>query len=210
MPRKSPSIDMTPMVDLFTLLLTFFMLTTSFKPTEAVIIDSPSSISEKVVPENNIMTIYISKDNKIFFNLDNGADSSKHIRSKVLTEVGKQHNITFTEKELSEFEKMSSFGFPIENMKDWINAEDNTAREKYNIGMPIDSADNQLHEWVLYTAFVFNQEGYRVEAAIKGDGLADYTTAKKVFDVLQENKLNKFSLTTNLEKVEINISDFKK
>ena len=41
-----PHIDMTPMVDLFMLLLTFFMLTTSFKPSEAVQVDTPNSVSE--------------------------------------------------------------------------------------------------------------------------------------------------------------------
>ena len=66
MPVKSPHIDMTPMVDLFSLLLTFFMLTTSFRPPEAAVIDSPFSISEKTAPDANLITISVSKDNKIF------------------------------------------------------------------------------------------------------------------------------------------------
>jgi len=39
--HKSPRIDMTPMVDLFTLLLTFFILTATFRPQESAAVDTP-------------------------------------------------------------------------------------------------------------------------------------------------------------------------
>lgn len=206
MPKNSPHIDMTPMVDLFTLLLTFFMLTTSFKPSEAVQVDTPNSISEKTATEKNVMTIYMSKDSKVFFMLDNGTDTTTHIRMRVLEEMGKQHNIKFTEEELKQFEKLGSFGFPMNRMKEWLNAKDNAERDKIKSGIPYDSIDNQLNQWVLYTRF-YNP---LIEAAVKGDADADYQNAKKVFDILLENKLNKFNLTTNLEKVEIVIDDYKK
>jgi biopolymer transport protein ExbD len=203
--HSTPRIDMTPMVDLFTLLLTFFMLTTSFKPSEAVIVDTPNSVSEKTAPDKNIMTVFIAKDNKVYFNLDNGKDSTTHVRIKVLEEMGKQYNMTFTEEEKSKFEKLGSFGLPMENMKAWINAKDGIERAKYTSGIPYDSIDNQLNKWVLFTRF-FNPT---VEAAVKGDADADYSSAKKVFDILLDNKLNRFNLTTNLEKVEIKIGDYK-
>jgi biopolymer transport protein ExbD len=202
--HPSPRIDMTPMVDLFTLLLTFFILTTSFKPSEAVQVDTPTSISEKTAPSENLMTIFISKDSKVFFNVDNGSDSSSNIRVKVLEELGKQYNVTFTAKEKIEFKKLGSFGVPMKDMKAWINA---TSEKKatFNVGIPYDSIDNQLNKWILFSRFHNNG----IEAAVKGDAEADYTTAKKVFDILLDNKLSRFNLTTTMEKVEIKISDYK-
>jgi biopolymer transport protein ExbD len=67
----APSIDMTPMVDLAFLLVTFFMLTASFRMAEPVIVDPPSSVSDKTLPEN---TVLITVDNigRAFFGVGNG------------------------------------------------------------------------------------------------------------------------------------------
>ena len=57
---------MTPMVDVAFLLLTFFMLTTKFRPPEVVKIDLPSSHSEVKLPESDILTVTVSGDNTFF------------------------------------------------------------------------------------------------------------------------------------------------
>jgi len=41
MPKSNPSLDMTPMVDLAFLLVTFFMLTASARVSEPVVVDTP-------------------------------------------------------------------------------------------------------------------------------------------------------------------------
>ncbi len=68
--RQGYRIDMTPLVDVAFLLLTFFMLTTTFKPTEEVTIVLPASHSEYKLPESDVMTINIAKDGRLFLALD--------------------------------------------------------------------------------------------------------------------------------------------
>ena len=61
---------MTPLVDVAFLLLTFFMLTTQFKPPEEVQIELPSSNSQFKLPESDVMTLTLAKDGRIFLGLD--------------------------------------------------------------------------------------------------------------------------------------------
>jgi len=205
-PARNPHIDMTPMVDLFSLLLTFFMLTASFRPQEAAPITTPSSVSEKQTPDNDVMTIYIAKDGKVFFNIDNGKDTSTHYRIKLLEKIGEQYKMKFTPQELSKFGTMSSFGMPIKDIKAWLAESDSKLRDKFMTGVPMDSTDNQLAWWVRMARLT----NLNAEVALKGDADAKYTDVKKVMDLLQDNKVNKFNLITNLQKEEVLLKDLPK
>ena len=207
--RKSPHVDMTPMVDLFALLLTFFMLTTSFRPQEAKVIDSPTSVSEKQAPDKNVITILISNDDKVFFNMDNGKDSTTHYRKDLITKIDERYELALTPKQIKDFEQGSSFGMPFKKLKEWLNEKDAKRKEAMQTGIPIDTVGTQLPElgdWVRFARIISPE----AEVAIKGDAEANYKTVKKVMDLMQENNVNRFNLVTNLQKEEVILEDIKK
>ena len=66
-PRKSTNIDMTAMCDVAFLLLSFFILTTKFKPAEALTVATPKSVSTKSAKLKDVVLITMDKDGKLFF-----------------------------------------------------------------------------------------------------------------------------------------------
>jgi biopolymer transport protein ExbD len=200
LPTKSPRVDMTPMVDLFSVLLIFFVLTATVRPQEAAPIDMPFSVSEKTVPDANIMTVLIAKDSRVFFNIDNGPDTILKFRPKILSEMGRRYGVEFTPSELWKFEKLNtSFGVPIQSMKQYLAGTNMQERTKFETGIPIDSTDNQLATWILCTRAI----NPAVNACIKGDAQTQFPVVRKVLDILQDKNVNRFNLITSLEAVEV-------
>jgi biopolymer transport protein ExbD len=191
-PKKSPSLDMTPMVDLAFLLVTFFMLTTKFRPDEPVIVDQPSSVSDIPLPDKGVIMLTVDNRGRVFINVE-----GQQIRKDILERVGKQFNIAFDEKEQKRFAILASVGMPSNQLKAYLGATDD-GRKKMNastLGIPIDSLNNELAIWVNAS----RNSAPRYSIAIKGDRDADIPTIKRVISILQDNKANRFALITNLE-----------
>ena len=187
---------MTPMVDLAFLLVTFFMLTTKFAPEEAVVVDTPSSTSEIRLPESHVLTVSVDKDKRIFFGI--GDDE---IKTELLRTVGAKYGVSFTAKQVQAFRGVgASFGTPIEKMPALLNLDSEQRKEVKQDGIPSDSLNNQLIEWVV-AAQSLSRKQFSTPAyiAIKGDGQADVPTVMKVIKLMQDKNINRFNLITDLE-----------
>jgi biopolymer transport protein ExbD len=189
--RSSPSIDMTPMVDLAFLLVTFFMLTTKFAPEEPLAVDMPTSVSEIKLPDTDILTISISKEGVVFFNMD-----GKYNREELLSKIGQKYGVQFSEKEARSFSVLSSLGVPVGNLKQFLEMSTEERKLVNQPGIPCDSLNNELADWVILSR-VTNP---KLRIAIKGDRDANYPAIKNVINTLIDNKVNRFNLITNMEK----------
>lgn len=188
-PRKSTSVDMTAMTDVAFLLLTFFMLATQFKPEEAVTIDAPSSVAEVPLPDKDMMTITISNDSRVFFELQ-----GQQYKEELIRKVADIHKITFTPDQIKNFSLMSSFGVPLNNLGNLLNTKSTDRAKFVQAGIPCDSLNNELAEWIWQSRLINNQ----VRVAIKGDQDANFPVVKQVIKTLQEKKVNRFNFITNM------------
>lgn len=187
--RGSTSVDMTPMCDVAFLLLTFFILAAQFKPTAAVEVNPPSSVSNKVAPEKNFLNVTISKDNKVYLIMDPA------IRGDVLDELGKERNISFSAQDKQNFEQADFVGVPLSQLKQFIQLKPEQVKGTELPGIPVDSTNNELSSWI--SAAINARMGERLNFLIKGDDRAKYPTFKAVVDAFKANDQYKYSLVTN-------------
>lgn len=189
-PRKSTSVDMTAMCDVAFLLLTFFILTTKFRPSEAVTIDIPSSTAQIPIPEKDIMMFQIAPDGRLFFGLDD-----QNTRLKLLNRLSETYQINFTEDQKNAFRLLETWGMDIRNLPEFLDM-DPTKRAAYNQpGLNIDTTggQHQVEDLILFS----RQENNNLRIAIKGDKTTEYRYFDKLIQALQNRKVNKFNLITS-------------
>jgi biopolymer transport protein ExbD len=206
LPRNSPSIDMTPMVDLAFLLVTFFMLTTKFRPEEPVKVVIPFSVTTTKIPDN-VMTLSIDSAGRVFFDMD-----GKDVRPQVLNAVMSKYKQAITTLDQSRFAVMGTFGVPVTQVRAYIEADDAQRKVMSNAsaGIPMDTLKNdELLDWVnagveygladYNEKRAKNQNAKAPHYAIKADGRATYKIVKQVIDICQKAGIQHFDLITSLK-----------
>lgn len=193
--KKSDTwIDMTPMSDVMVLLLTFFMLTSTFIKPEPVMVNTPMSVSEIKIPEMNILSVLVSPEGQIFLDLDNPDD-----RVAVLEQMAANYNVPLTDKEKHDFSIGTSFGVSMQNFKEFMSLPSERQNEVLpNYGIPADSTNNQFKAWVQAARDV---KGRDMIIAIKADQFTPYTHIKNVMGSLQDLRENRYNLITSLREV---------
>ena len=216
MPKGTPSIDMTPMVDLAFLLVTFFMLTASFRNAEPVTVETPSSISDKIIPENVLM-VTLDKDGRVFFNL-----SDAEARKEMLNSMLQKYKIGLSEEKIEEFSFMSTFGCTMQELPAYMSTEAAKRASFPTKGIPTDSTKNELLDWLSFaataavnsgrTAFEAaklkgdepKMEDFKPKFVVRVDSKTLYKDAATVIDVFRELNLNNLNFVTSAEAIPVN------
>ena len=186
--KQSTFIDMTAMSDVTVLLLTFFMLTSTFIQKEPIQVSTPASVMEIKIPETDILQILVDNDGKVFMSMDKQED-----RVAVLEKMGEEYGIAFTPEEVNKFRLAPSFGVPIGQMRSFLALpEDEQDKILKDYGIPTDSTDNQLKSWVK-NARLQNRD---LRIAIKADQATPYPIINTIMTSLQDIRENRYNLIT--------------
>ena len=189
--KQSTFIDMTAMSDVTVLLLTFFMLTSTFIQKEPIQVSTPASVMEIKIPETDILQILVDNDGKVFMSMDKQED-----RVAVLEKMGEEYGIAFTPEEVNKFRLAPSFGVPIGQMRSFLALpEDEQDKILKDYGIPTDSTDNQLKSWVK-NARLQNRD---LRIAIKADQATPYPIINTIMTSLQDIRENRYNLITTLK-----------
>lgn len=195
-PRKSTNIDMTAMCDVAFLLLAFFILTTKFKPDEALSVTTPKSVSTKQLEGKDIVLITMDKDGKVYFSID---DLNQAEKKEVIEEVNEMKALNLTEQEKAAFARSGSFvGVPFSQLKSYLQRDPSELKGVVQPGIPVsDTLNNELQVWMRAAVSAF--QGKKMNILLKGDNDAKYPSFKGVIDALKKNEQFKFSLITDPE-----------
>ena len=191
---------MTPMSDVMVLLLTFFMLTSTFVKNEPVKVVTPGSVSEIKVPETDVLTLLVDKTGKIFMQVDN-----QHVLEAALNDMTGKFGISLDSKQAKSFVKASTFGVPMDMLSTFLSQPEEKQTEilqtAQDVGIPTDSIDGGMSEMQAWVRAVKDAND-DIKVAIKSDGETPYKVIKTIMNELQSMNENRYYLITSYEKAE--------
>lgn len=201
LPRKSTSIDMTAMCDVAFLLLSFFILTTKFKPSEAIAVTIPKSVAAKVAPNKDYVQIIIDKDGKVFLEMDD-----ESVKETIANTLNTTKNLGI---DVKAFKKALFFGAPFGALKSFLTLPEDQRKGNLLPGIPVkDSSNNELTDWM---SMVMNAyQGKKPFFLLKGDNLAKFPAFKSVVTAFKKNDILKFQMVTSPEGVPVGTDLWKK
>lgn len=200
MKRQNVTMDMTAMCDVAFLLLTFFILTTKFRPNEPVQVTIPASTAAIPLPEKDILMISVGSDGRVFFGVDD-----QNTRKAILDEIAKKYNFEVTGEMQKRFSLLDQFGVSLDKLPQLLQLSPEQMANYKQEGLPVnpearllsntgsDTARNHLGELIIMARTINSN----LRIAIKGDKVAEYGVVDDVIETLRKTNSNRFNLITS-------------
>ena len=202
---------MTAMSDVTVLLLTFFMLTSTFLQKEPTTVITPASVSEEKVQETNYVQVLVSPEGKVWLTMNNdtsSAWSNDNMRMALLDRAAQIYNeshknkISFTPQQKQAFSKLGSFGVPLAQMGEflslanegqegttkmdkWLQGEDGNPNHVTGIPISWNQDEQRPNEFQIWMKAMRQSDNENLTSAIKdGTGVAIKADQNTAFDVV--------------------------
>ncbi len=209
--KKSTFIDMTAMSDVTVLLLTFFMLTSTFLQKEPTTVITPASVSEEKVQETNFVQVLVSPEGKVWLTMNNdtsAAYGNEAMRKALLDKAASIYNethpnnkVSFNAAQKETFAKLGSFGVPmaqmgafldlanepegLTKMDNWLSGEDGNPAHVTGIPIAWNQDDSRPTEFQIWMKAMRQTENSALADKIKdGTGVAIKADQNTAFDVV--------------------------
>jgi biopolymer transport protein ExbD len=190
---------MTAMCDVAFLLLSFFILTTKFKPSEAVPINTPSSVASKVAPEKDIFMISLNKDGKVFLSVGDGVEDKDNFRA-IIQGLNTAKSLGLSDAQITALSRQPLIGVSLAQLPQQATMQNDQLTAANLPGVTVkDTLNNEMNDWLRSVAEVY--QGRHANIILKGDNLSKYPTFKYIIAALKKNDLLKFQMVTNPEAV---------
>lgn len=209
MKRQNIRMDMTAMCDVAFLLLTFFILTTKFRPNEPIQVEIPASTAQIPLPEKDILLISVGKvgndkDDRIFFGVDD-----QNTRMAILDEVAQRKQFQVTGQMQKTFRLLDQFGVPLEQLPQLLSLPPDQLGQYKQTGLVVNpkaplpgvaagpnddpNVKNDLAELIIIARTLNPQ----LRIAIKADKSAEFKNIDAVIETLRKTNSNRFNLITS-------------
>ena len=192
------------------LLLTFFMLTSTFLQKEPTTVITPASVSDEKVQETNYVQVLVSPQGKVWLTMNNDTSSNwsnEKMRMALLDKVSEIYNeshknkIKFNVAQKQAFAKLGSFGVPLSQMGDfldladrqegqtlmdkWMQGEDGNPNHVTGIPISDSQGENNLNEFQMWMKAMRQTENSNLADKIKdGTGVAIKADENTSFEIM--------------------------
>jgi biopolymer transport protein ExbD len=205
---------MTPLVDLAFLLVTFFILTSSFRQPEPVTVDVPTSTNDSIIPKQ-VFLITIDADGRTFVDLTYPA-----VKGKVFMSVMHKYGVNPSPEDSAKYVGSASIGLGVKQILDYLAKEPAERASVRMGGVPYDTTkpakSSELYWWASYARLAAYNDFIarkneaadkkqpfdprtRLRFAIKADAKTKYDVVQSVIKIFREAKIKEFEMITGLE-----------